>query len=149
MNQGLGGRPDAAQFAGDISVEEAWSILRDEADAALIDVRTDAEWAFVGIPDLSEFGKQPLLVSWQRYPDMAVNVEFVGTLRGAGLSSDAAHLFICRSGARSRAAALTLAAEGFSRCYNVAGGFEGDKDIHDHRGTAGGWKAVGLPWVQS
>ena len=28
-------------------------------------------------------------------------------------------------------------------------GFEGDKDGTGHRGTLGGWKAAGLPWVQS
>ena len=140
---------DGAQFAGDIPVERAWSILQDEPDAALIDVRTDAEWSFVGVPDLSDIGKQPLLVSWQWFPDMAVNTEFVKTLRGAGLAPDAANLFICRSGARSRAAALAMAAAGFSRCYNVAEGFEGDKDSRQHRGATSGWKATGLPWIQS
>ncbi|MBH63648.1 MAG: sulfurtransferase [Alphaproteobacteria bacterium] len=130
-------------------VEEAWSILRDERDAALIDVRTDAEWSFVGVPDLSELGKQPLLLSWQRFPDMSPNIDFVETLRNAGIVRDAANLFICRSGARSRSAALAMAVDGFTRCYNVAAGFEGDKDIHQHRGSASGWKAAGLPWVQS
>ncbi len=147
--QNLGGRMDGAQFAGDVPVETAWSILQDESDAALIDVRTNAEWSFVGVPDLSEIGKQPLLVSWQSFPDMAVNTEFVDTLRDAGLSSDSANLFICRSGARSRAAADAMAAAGYSRCYNVAEGFEGDKDDRQHRGAAGGWKAAGLPWIQS
>lgn len=147
--QGAGGRLKGAEFAGDISVEEAWAILRDEPDAALIDVRTDAEWTFVGVPDLSAFDKMPLLISWQRFPDMALNQEFGDLLRQAGASSDAANLFICRSGARSRAAAIAMASEGFSRCYNVAGGFEGDKDAQQHRGTTGGWKAAALPWVQS
>ena len=147
--QEVGGRTDGAQFAGDIAVENAWSILQDEPNAALIDVRTDAEWSFVGVPDLSEIGKQPLLVSWQRFPDMAVNAEFVETLRGAGLTLDAANLFICRSGARSRAAAIAMAAAGYSRCYNVAEGFEGDKDDRQHRSATGGWKSAGLPWIQS
>jgi len=138
-----------AQFAGDISVQEAWSILRDEPDAALIDVRTDAEWSFVGVPDLSELGKQPLLLSWQRFPDMSPNTNFVVSLRSAGIVSDGANLFICRSGARSKSAALAMAADGFTRCYNIAEGFEGDKDVQQHRGRAGGWKAARLPWVQS
>tara|TARA_B100000029_G_scaffold366642_1_gene360018 strand:+ start:3054 stop:3524 length:471 start_codon:yes stop_codon:yes gene_type:complete len=149
LTQGTGGQSDEAQFAGDIPVEEAWSILRDERDAALIDVRTDAEWSFVGVPDLSELGKQPLLLSWQRFPDMSPNIDFVETLRNAGIVRDAANLFICRSGARSRSAGLAMAADGFTRCYNVAAGFEGDKDIHQHRGSTSGWKAAGLPWVQS
>ena len=147
--QGAGGQPHGASFAGDIPVEEPWAVLRDEPDATLIDVRTDAEWSYVGVPDLTGLGKQPLLVSWQRFPDMAINAEFIEMLHRAGLSLDAANLFICRSGARSRAAALAMAAEGFSRCYNVAEGFEGDKDASQHRGTTGGWKAAGLPWMQS
>lgn len=138
-----------AQFAGDISVQEAWSILRDEPDATLIDVRTDAEWSFVGVPDLSELGKQPLLLSWQQFPDMSPNTNFVESLRSAGIVDDAANLFICRSGARSSSAALAMAADGFTRCYNVAEGFEGDKDLQQHRGFTGGWKAARLPWVQS
>jgi len=124
-------------------------MLRDERNSMLIDVRTDAEWSFVGVPDLSELGKQPLLVSWQRFPDMSPNTNFVESLSNSGIASDAANLFICRSGARSRSAALAMAANGFSRCYNVAGGFEGDKDSHQHRGRVGGWKAADLPWVQS
>ena len=147
--QGARGQPHGASFAGDIPVEEAWAVLRDERDATLIDVRTDAEWSYVGVPDLTGLGKQPLLVSWQRFPDMAINAEFIEMLHRAGLSLDAANLFICRSGVRSRAAALVMAAEGFSRCYNVAEGFEGDKDASQHRGTTGGWKAAGLPWIQS
>ena len=147
--QGAGGQTHGASFAGDIPVEEAWAVLRDESDATLIDVRTDAEWSYVGVPDLTGLGKQPLLVSWQRFPDMAINAEFIEMLHRAGLSLDAANLFICRSGVRSRAAALAMAAEGFSRCYNVAEGFEGDKDASQHRGTTGGWKAAGLPWIQS
>ena len=142
------GQLSGTSLVGDVPVETAWAILRDEADATLIDVRTDAEWSFVGIPDLTGLGKRPLLVSWQCFPDMAFNPGFVETLRGAGLSRDAANLFLCRSGARSRAAALAMAAEGFARCYNVAEGFEGDKDARQHRGTMGGWKAADLPWTQ-
>ena len=142
------GQLNGTSLVGDVPVETAWAILRDEADATLIDVRTDAEWSFVGIPDLTGLGKRPLLVSWQCFPDMAFNPGFVETLRGAGLSRAAANLFLCRSGARSRAAALAMAAEGFARCYNVAEGFEGDKDARQHRGTMGGWKAADLPWTQ-
>ena len=62
---------------------------------------------------------------------------------------DAEFLLICRSGARSAAAASALTAAGYENCWNVAQGFEGDRDGEGHRGTVGGWKAVGPPWVQS
>lgn len=136
------------EFAGDISVEQAWIILKDEPDSILIDVRTDAEWTFVGVPDLTSLNKAPLFVAWQNFPDMSQNVHFADLLCQAGASSNASNLFICRSGARSRAAAVAMTSEGFKRCYNVAGGFEGEKDSLGHRGSLGGWKASSLPWIQ-
>jgi len=77
---------------------------------------------------------------------MARNPRFGDQL--AHLPRDAAILFLCRSGARSRAAAIAMTELGFARCYNIAGGFEGDLDGERHRGV-GGWKAAGLPWRQN
>jgi rhodanese-related sulfurtransferase len=57
-------------------------------------------------------------------------------------------LFFCRSGSRSLAAAKAMAAAGYRACHNVAGGFEGPLDDERHRGSADGWKAAGLPWLQ-
>jgi rhodanese-related sulfurtransferase len=57
-------------------------------------------------------------------------------------------LLLCRSGARSRAAAIALTAAGYGPCYNVSEGFEGDRDGAAHRGSVGGWKVAGLPWAQ-
>ena len=73
---------------------------------------------------------------------------FVGAA-SAGADKDAPVLFLCRSGARSRSAAIALTAAGFSRAYNIVGGFEGDLDGDRHRGQTNGWKAAGLPWKQS
>ena len=44
-------------YAGDITPEQAWTILRENPDAVLVDVRTDAEWRFVGVPDLSSLDR--------------------------------------------------------------------------------------------
>jgi len=38
---------------------------------------------------------------------------------------------------------------GFTEAYNILEGFEGDKDENGHRGNVSGWKAAGLPWMQS
>jgi rhodanese-related sulfurtransferase len=135
-------------YAGDISPSEAWEMLTREAAVTLVDVRTQPEWQFVGKPDLRELGKVVLYVSWQNYPSMARNERFAEDLRAAGASEDKPLLFICRSGARSRAAAIAMTAAGFRRCYNVAEGFEGSLDQEGHRGSAGGWKARRLPWSQ-
>jgi hypothetical protein len=47
-------------------------------------------------------------------------------------------------------AGSTAAAQaGFTRAYNILEGFEGDLDDDRRRGTLGGWRRAGLPWVQS
>ncbi|ODN65502.1 rhodanese-like domain-containing protein [Methylobrevis pamukkalensis] len=140
-------------YAGDLDAAAAWSVLETDPRAVLVDVRTLAEWTFVGVPDLGGVGKTPVLIEWQRYPAMERTPDFEAVLsaeletRGAG--RDAPVLFLCRSGVRSRSAAIALAGLGYTACHNVAGGFEGPLDAAGHRGTAGGWKAAGLPWVQS
>ena len=137
-----------ADYAGDVSVEDAWQAIQSDPDAVLIDVRTQPEWAFVGLPDLSAAGKQPLLVQWQVYPSMQVNPQFKQQIADAGASSDKKLYFICRSGARSRNAAIAMTQAGYAHCFNIAGGFEGGHDATRHRGTTDGWKAAGLPWLQ-
>jgi rhodanese-related sulfurtransferase len=140
-------------YAGDVGVQDAWEALAADPSAVLIDVRTVAEWNFVGLPDLGSIGKSVLLVEWQRFPDMAVNPGFAGDLQEAladlGVGADAPLYFICRSGARSRSAAMAATAGGFARAFNVAGGFEGALGPDRHRGCVDGWKASGLPWIQS
>ena len=136
-------------YAGDVTAQDAWQILERDPAALLVDVRSEAEWTFVGIPDLSQFGKKPALIAWQSFPGMTLNPEFAGKVESLGLRADAPLLFLCRSGVRSRAAAQTMTARGFSQCFNVAGGFEGDLDGARHRGAMGGWKASGLPWIQT
>ena len=143
----------STSYAGDLSAAEAWSLLKDNPQAQLVDVRTTAEWSFVGLPDLSEVGRNVHCVEWQSFPTMSPNPGFVAeagsAVSGAGASKDAPILFLCRSGARSRSAAIAMTAAGYTRAYNIAGGFEGDLDPARHRGTKNGWKAQGLPWKQT
>lgn len=142
-----------SEYAGDLSTAEAWSLLEKEPKAQLVDVRTAAEWTFVGTPDLSSLGREVLCIEWQSFPDMAFNPDFPAIVaeqvQRMGASPDAPLLFLCRSGARSRAAATALTRAGFGKAYNVAGGFEGDLDERRHRGQRNGWKAQGLPWRQN
>jgi len=138
------------EYAGDLSVQDAWALLKSDPAARLVDVRTQPEWNFVGLPDLSELGRQVALVEWQSFPTMQVNPNFVAaTEQAVGADKSAPVLFLCRSGARSRSAAMALAQAGYTRAYNVAGGFEGDLDGQRHRGGKNGWKAAGLPWKQT
>ena len=135
-------------YAGDLKPTDAWKLLADDPRAQLVDVRTHPEWMFVGLPDLTAVGRRALLHSWQVFPAMEVDPNFAAGVARQVPDRDAPILFICRSGGRSRAAATAMTAAGYSRCYNVAEGFEGSPDAERHRGKAGGWKAAGLPWVQ-
>jgi rhodanese-related sulfurtransferase len=139
----------AAGYAGDVAPATAWKILSENKDAVLIDVRTRAEWNYVGLPELATIGKKLALVEWQSFPSMQLNPEFVSVLGDAIADKETPLLFLCRSGARSAAAARAMSAAGYSTCFNVADGFEGPLDAQGKRGTAGGWKATGLPWRQN
>ena len=135
-----------------VDVEATWQRLASRPGSQLIDVRTRAEWTYVGIPDLGPIGKRAVLVEWQTFPDQTVDPRFVerlaGELKAVGAQLDDDLFFICRSGGRSLAAAKAMAEAGYQACHNVAGGFEGPLDDDRHRGSVGGWKTAGLPWLQ-
>ncbi len=137
----------------DVDVETAWQNLSSSPGSQLVDVRTRAEWTYVGTPDLGPVSKRALLVEWQTFPDQTVDPRFAerlaSELKALGVQANDDLFFICRSGSRSLAAAKAMAGAGYTACHNVAGGFEGPLDEDRHRGSVGGWKAAGLPWLQS
>jgi rhodanese-related sulfurtransferase len=132
----------------EVSPAMAWQALTEDPETVLCDVRTEPEWAFVGVPDLGPAGKEAVLIPWQVYPAMQVNAGFVEALREAGVGPEQRVFFLCRSGVRSMAAARAAKAAGYGQASNVAGGFEGPLDAAGHRGGQAGWKADGLPWRQ-
>lgn len=133
-------------YAGDVTPSEAHAAVTQGEDAVLVDVRTRAEWAYVGVPQLDS-QHEPLLVEWQQYPEGTLNETFVDELRSAGVAEGKAVYFLCRSGVRSVAAAEAATAAGLGPAYNVLEGFEGPHDDEGHR-TVAGWKVAGLPWKQ-
>jgi rhodanese-related sulfurtransferase len=139
-------------YAGDLPVDESLRVLAADPKAVMVDVRTEPEWQYVGSPDLSGLQKDILFLSWQVYPSMQVAPNFVEQLgkelRKRGADEATPVLFLCRSGARSRSAAMAMTQAGWSRCYNIVDGFEGPMDANRHRGSTRGWKAQGLPWRQ-
>ena len=148
-------RPSFGARVGDVVPDDAWRILESDPKAVLVDVRTRAEWGFVGMPDLRSLGSSIVMVEWARFPDMAVNPHFASAAKKQLEGRDASTLlFLCRSGQRSK-----LAAEAVTRffkqlgqdveCLNIAEGFEGDLDEDGHRGNINGWKARGLAWRQT
>ncbi|BBZ62871.1 rhodanese-like domain-containing protein [Mycolicibacterium monacense] len=135
-------------YAGDITPEQAWQLLDDDPNAVLVDVRTDAEWRFVGVPDLSPLSRDAVFIEWNR-TDGTRNDGFVDDLKAAGITpGERPVVFLCRSGNRSIGAAEAATEAGIGPSYNILDGFEGDLDEQKHRGRTG-WKAVGLPWKQS
>lgn len=138
-----------AVFAGDVEPVEAWSALSNTPQAQLIDVRTQAEWAFSGVPSLESLGKTAKLVSWKFYPNFDLNPRFVAQLEAAVPDKSAPLYFLCKTGGRSTDAAIAATAAGYTRCYNIAGGFEGDMNTNHQRGQVNGWKAARLPWHQA
>ncbi len=133
-------------YKGDIFPAEAHKRLTNNPDAVLIDVRTEPEWAFVGVPAVERL----IQLSWQQYPVDAGQCRFRARDRGERPRPRIPNSCSSAAPARARhAAAAALTAAGFTNCWNVAEGFEGDRDATGHRGTVGGWKAAGLPWIQS
>ncbi|TVQ53810.1 MAG: rhodanese-like domain-containing protein [Rhodobacteraceae bacterium] len=135
--------------------DQAYAAIAQDPSARLIDVRTRAEWTFVGVPDLSAAGRDVAFVEWTGFPPEGVNERFIDQVEAAlPAEGDATAYFICRSGARSHSAATAAAAHFAASgrrvtCVNVIEGFEGDLDETGKRGRLGGWKARGLPWRQS
>ncbi len=132
----------------DVAPRQVWDALRTEAQAKLVDVRTDIEWAQVGVPDLGATGKQPAMISWQVAPSMQVNPAFLDQMKAAGITPEDHIYFLCRSGVRSGAAAQLAQAAGFPHAFNIADGFEGPPDGTGLRGHVAGWQAEGLPWTR-
>ena len=133
-------------YAGDVTPTEAFRALTDDPQAVLVDVRTPAELTYVGLPALDSIGKGVALVQW--HPEITQD-QLTSALAAAGAGEDDAVYFLCRSGARSLNAAVLATHGGYTKAFNVSGGFEGPLDASGPRGTVAGWKADGLPWRQS
>lgn len=136
------GQKMGLSYGGALLPTEAHQLWREAPGATIVDVRTRAEWDYVGrIPGAVE-------IELLSYPGNRPNPEFLAALE-QHVGKDAPVMFICRSGGRSHNAALLAMQAGYLQSYNVLEGFEGDKDEHGHRNTKGGWRKAGLPWLQS
>ncbi|WP_250451002.1 rhodanese-like domain-containing protein [Caballeronia sp. ATUFL_M2_KS44] len=135
---------NSLSYAGALLPAEAFELLQLEPNARLVDVRTRAELDWVGRPAIN--GEQYAHVEWIRYPGSVPNAEFIEQLRQIA-TPDTPILFLCRSAARSKLAAVAAQKEGFKNAYDLLEGFEGDKDGQGHRKTVSGWCFRGLPWM--
>ena len=128
-------------YQGELTPREAYDVLHLAPGAKIVDVRTRAEWDWVGrVPNAVE-------IEWNQYPGGVRNPNFITELKRQ-VDPEALVMFLCRSGVRSIGAAAAATGAGYTNCYNVLEGFEGDKDANGHRGNIGGWRKAGLPWIQ-
>lgn len=129
-------------YKGCLTPREAYELLHLAPGATIVDVRTRAEWDWVGrIPGAIE-------IEWNEYPGGGRNPDFIAELKQR-VDSAAPVLFLCRSGMRSDGAAQAASAAGYNNCYNILEGFEGDKNAANQRNALNGWRQAGLPWSQS
>jgi rhodanese-related sulfurtransferase len=139
-----------APYAGDLTPQEAWDLLLSDERAVLVDVRTEGEWQTIGVPDTADAGEdRTAFVEWTDAFGRP-NPAFLDGLAAAGVTADDPRpvVFLCRSGVRSVAAAVTATAAGLGPAYNVLTGFEGDVGPDGRRGHQG-WRAAGLPWREA
>lgn len=130
-------------YAGALLPHEAWELLQCAPGARLVDVRAHAEIAFNGSPP------NAVHVEWQSWPGWVANPHFLAQLKQA-TDPESLLLFLCRSGLRGHKAAAAATEAGFTACYTILEGFEGDLDkTSGQRNTLGGWKKRGLPWTQT
>lgn len=139
------GQEQALAYAGAVSPEEAFSLLQHDTRVILLDVRTNAERDWVGRVLIGE--EQHKAVQWSLYPGGVANPDFLAQLQVAVPNKENVILFLCRSGVRSRHGAKLATENGYTACFDILQGFEGDKDAHGHRKTIGGWCSADLPWI--
>ena len=126
-----------------LNPKQCWTLLQDNPEAVMVDVRTSIEHTFVGHPPGS------VHIAWKEFPGMQLNSSFVEQVKQVVPDKNVPVLLLCRSGQRSLDAANALEAEGYRHLVNILEGFEGPPDEHKHRGNLGGWRFHGLPWEQS
>lgn len=129
-----------------ITSNEAWSLLKDDPETVLLDVRSMVEWAYVGIPDLASINKDVVTIEWSKMTGQP-NAAFSKQLEQA-IPKDKKLLVICRAGVRSHAACQAAEQLGYTNIYNIEDGFDGALDENGHRKSISGWCASGLPWSQ-
>ena len=138
------GQDGALPYAGAVTPTEAFTLIQADSNVTLVDVRTNAERDWVGRVSIAE--PQHKSVQWNLYPGGTPNPDFLQQL-SAVAGKDTTILFLCRSGVRSRHAAKLATENGYTQCYDILEGFEGDKDTDGHRKSVGGWCKTGLPWA--
>ncbi|HEY4316835.1 MAG TPA: rhodanese-like domain-containing protein [Herbaspirillum sp.] len=145
LNQGRElGIAERLPYAGAVTPQQAYALLQADPAIKLVDVRTKAERDWVGQVKINP--AQHAAIEWNLYPQGTPNPAFVDELEKI-TDKNQVVLFLCRSGVRSRHAAKAATERGYTNCFDILQGFEGNKDIEGHRKTIEGWCFARLPWT--
>jgi rhodanese-related sulfurtransferase len=140
----------------DVTPQDAYTMATTDANVFILDVRTPAEWLWVGHPGANKLDEGAALagkvinVSYKidYKGGMIINPSFMSDVSELLNGSDNPTLItMCRSGKRSVAAATLLEENGFN-ALNMITGFQGGKDAAGYR-TVSGWAIDGLPYNNS
>lgn len=133
-------------------------IKKDPAHIKIVDVRTRAEYQFIGHPEgaylvplkffSNTFKKKGYL--------LVDNTSFSDDIMKRFDPKADKLFFLCRSGTRAAIALNAVVKAGWSadRVYVILGGFEGGKlkdknSVFNGQRSGGGWRNEGLPWTYS
>ena len=141
----------------DVMPTDAYSMATTDSNVYILDVRTIAEWTWVGHPGANKVGFGAELdgkvanasVMVDILNELVENPFFIKSVEKMFPDKDNVTLItMCRSGGRSITAANALEAAGYTNVMNMLTGFEGGKDANGYR-TVSGWKNDGLPYNNS
>lgn len=132
---------------------QAYAEMLKDSTAYILDVRTPEEWNLVGHPGKNKLSEgaqldgRVLNISYGEFKggSFAPNHSFVKDVQQLFPDRKKRILLICRSGERSKAAAIALEAVGYGKLAHISDGFEGITDTRGYR-TVNGWKVAGLPY---
>lgn len=144
-----------------VDAKETYEMMKKDPKVILVDVRTPAEWQFVGYTKMAQIMVPSVFFKYDaiddkkpRYRDI-MNPNFISEFEEAaakiGADEDTTYVIMCRSGAtRAQPAAKALWQYGYKNVYIMTDGFEGGKlkdgDRKGYRLKAG-WKYNGYPWT--
>lgn len=140
-----------------VTAAEAYDAWKKNQSIKILDVRTVAEYVFVGHPAMAH--NVPFLFATRKWDAeegkyaMTPNQKFMEQV-AAVLKRDDVILITCRSGQRSAKAANKLTEAGYKHVYSIVDGFEGEKLKDPDSGVNGkreknGWRNAGPPWTYS
>jgi len=136
-----------------VTPNEAYLLATTDANTYILDVRTIAEWDWVGHPGVNNLGDGDALIDKvvnisykiEYKKDFIVNPSFIADVQEQFDPAAVTLITMCRSGKRSADAAAELEALGYTM-LNMLTGFEGDKTTEGYR-AVNGWKVDGLPYT--